>query len=161
MWLPNRSNRRILPPLLSLKASVSDPDTLSYEQAVKDKDKSKWIEAAQAEIDGLTSNGTWVEVPTSEAKTRIVPGTWVFKRKRSPDGTIKKYKARYCVRGDLVEGEFDTFAPVVSWSTIRIVLIISVVLGWELVCVDFAQAFVQADLEEPVWIHLPTGFKSD
>jgi hypothetical protein len=57
-------------------------------------------------------NGTWKEVPVSSAKTRILPGTWVFSRKRTPDGAIGKYKAQYCVCGDLQETEVDTFAPV-------------------------------------------------
>jgi hypothetical protein len=42
----------------------------------------------------------------------------VLRRKRTPDGEIKKLKARLCVRGDLQEGVFDTFAPVVSWTSV-------------------------------------------
>ena len=30
----------------------------------------------------------------------ILPSTWAFKIKRLPDGLIKKFKARFCVRGD-------------------------------------------------------------
>ncbi|KAI2498726.1 hypothetical protein MHU86_15793 [Fragilaria crotonensis] len=56
----------------------------------------KWLKAANDEIQSLQKNGTWIEVPITEAKTRILPGTWVFRRKRTPDGTISKYKARYC-----------------------------------------------------------------
>ena len=52
----------------------------------------------------------------------------MFRRKRSPDGVIKTYKARYCVRGDLQEGEFSTFAPVVSWPTVRLFLVMAG--GW-------------------------------
>ena len=57
----------------------------------------KWMKAANDEIQSLQKNGTWTEVPITDAKTRILPGTWVFRRKRTPDGTISKYKARYCV----------------------------------------------------------------
>jgi hypothetical protein len=55
----------------------------------------------------------------------IIPSTWAFKIKRTPEGEIKKFKARFCVRGDKqIEGVdyFDTYAPVVSWSTIRMLL---------------------------------------
>ena len=65
------------------------------------------------------------------------------------------------MRGDLQEGEFDTFAPVVNSSMIHIVLCLSMLLQWEMVCVDFSNAFVQAQLKDPVWIHLPCGFKTD
>ena len=146
--------------LSMMKASISDPDTLSYDEAMRDNDIDRWKEAAENEIRELEEKGTWTEVPKSEATTRILPGTWVFKRKRSPDGEIRKYKARYCVRGDLQETEEENYSPVVNWSTIRIVLVLSLVLGWELACIDFNNAFVQATLHEPVWIHLPRGFRS-
>jgi hypothetical protein len=128
---------------------------------MNDSDSDKWKQAAQDEIKALTEKGTWLEVPQSKALSKIIPGTWVFRRKRSPDGTIKKFKGRYCVRGDLQEGNFETFAPVVSWSTIRTILLLSLVLEWKLICVDFSNAFVQAALKDPVWIHMPRGFKSD
>ncbi len=60
----------------------------------------------------LEKKGTWKEVSMLEAKTKIFPGTWVFRRKRSPDGEITKNKARYSVQGNLEEGEPDTYAPV-------------------------------------------------
>ena len=142
------------------KAAVSDPDTLSFDQILLDPDLAKWKEAAAREIEALESKGTWIEVPTHAAKTKILPGTWVFRRKRAPTGIIKKFKGRYCVRDDLQEGEFDTFAPVVAWSTIRLVLVFALTQGWKLICVDFSNAFVQAHLKEPVWIHLPRGYRS-
>ena len=108
----------------------------------------------------LIKKEVWDEVPKSDAKTKILPVTWVFRRKRTPTGKIKKFKARLCVRGDLQEGDFETFSPVVAWSTIRVVLIFAIIHGWSLICVDFANAFVQATLEEPIWIHLPRGYKS-
>ena len=146
--------------LTVMKASLSDPDTLSYDEAMRDADIDKWKVAAHKEIMELEGKGTWEEVPKSQAKTRILPGTWVFKRKRTPDGEILKHKARYCVRGDLQETEQENYSPVVHWSSIRIVLTISLILGWELACIDFNNAFVQATLDEPVWIHLPRGFRS-
>ena len=122
--------------------------------------KQEWLKAAQAEIDGLESKQTWIEVDQSEATTKILPGTWVFRRKRTPDGEIKKFKARYCVRGDLQEGTFETYAPVVAWSTVRLFLVLSLTLDWYTCSIDFTNAFVQAEFSEPVWIHLPRGFRS-
>jgi len=96
----------------------------------------------------------------SEATSKILPGTWAFRRKRTPDGEIKKWKGRYCVRGDLQEGDFETYAPLASWATVRLFLVLSLVLDWKTVSVDFASAFVQAPLVDPIWIHLPRGFRS-
>jgi len=122
---------------------------------------SRWMEAAQKEIASLEEKGTWDEVDQSEAKTKILPGTWVFRRKRTPDGEISKYKARYCVRGDLQEGDFDTFAPVVAWTTVRLFLVLTATLNWHTCSIDFSNAFVQATPSEPVWIHLMRRFKSN
>ena len=67
---------------------------------------TKWMEAAAKEVGSLEKNGTSVVVDFDDANTKVLPGTLVFKRKRSPDGEITKYKARYsCVRGHLEEGE--------------------------------------------------------
>lgn len=120
----------------------------------------KWREAAAKEIAALEENGTWTEVLEADAKSRILPGTWVFRIKRTPDGEISKFKARYCVRGDLEDGTPETFAPVVAWSTVRLFLVLSLTLGWETCSIDFSNAFVQAMLIDPVWIHLPRGFRS-
>ena len=152
----------LLPPPLALKASPSDPDTLSYDEAMADTPSNvlKWMEAALKEVISLEKNGTWIEVDSETAKSRILPGTWVFRRKRTPDGEISKYKARYCVRGDLEEGEPETFAPVVAWSSVRLFLVLSLMLNWDTCSIDFSSAFVQAKLKDPVWIHLPRGFLS-
>ncbi len=39
---------------------------------------TKWMEAAAKEVASLEKNGTWKEVSILEAKTKILPGTWVF-----------------------------------------------------------------------------------
>jgi len=52
----------------------------------------------------------------------VIASTWAFKCKCYPDGLIKKFKARFCARGDQqLEGIdfFETYAPVVQWTTIR------------------------------------------
>ena len=94
------------------KAALSDPDTLTYFQILSDPDIEEWKKSAQKEITQLESKETWVEVPTSEATSKILPGTWVFHHKRAPTEIITKFKARYCVRGDLQEDTPETYAPV-------------------------------------------------
>jgi hypothetical protein len=74
---------------LAFKAS-SDPDTLTFDKAMADPDRPLWIESAHKEIKLLEENHTWEEVDVAEAKTKILPGTWVFRRKRTPDRVISK-----------------------------------------------------------------------
>ena len=133
------------------KASNSDPDTLSFEEAMNDADNNEWRKAALKEIQALEEKGTWREVDINDvlSSETILPGTWVFRRKRTPDGTIKKFKGRYCVRGDLQVGTFETFAPVIAFSTVRLFLILSLKFEWCTCSIDFSNAFVQAELKNP------------
>jgi hypothetical protein len=64
----------------------------------------------------------------------VLPSTWAFKIKQFPDGTVKKFKARFCACGDRQKegiNFFETWAPVVQWSTIRIVMVLAAKLGLE------------------------------
>ena len=80
------------------KAVVSDPDTLPFDQILLDPDLDKWKESASKEIKALESKGTWKEVPMHEAKSKILLGTWVFRRKKAPTGVIKSSRVAYvCV----------------------------------------------------------------
>ena len=105
------------------KAALSDPDTHTYDQVLSGPDIEEWKKSAHKEITQIESKNTWVEVSTSEATSKILPSTWVFHCKRAPTGIITMFKARYCVRGDLQEDTPETYAWVVSWSTIRLVLV--------------------------------------
>lgn len=92
----------------------------------------------------------------------ILPSTWAFKVKRYPDGTVKKYKARFCVRGDRqIEGVdyWETWAPVVQWSTVRTMMILSTKLSLVSAQADITGAFVHADLKptEHIYVRQPRG----
>ena len=141
-------------------ASTNDPDTLTYDQALRDADSPEWKAAMLKEIDSLTNHQTWLIVDKASATTKILPGTWTLRRKRHPDGTIKSLKARWCVRGDLQDPVADTFAPVVLWSTIRLLLYFTLFFDLKTRCIDFSNAFVQAELLDPIFVHLPRGFHS-
>jgi len=70
---------------------------------------------------------------------------------------------RICVRGDLLkEGidYFETYAPVVAWSTIRILLTLVLQEGWTTCQVDYDydNAFAQAELSETVFVEPPKLF---
>jgi Reverse transcriptase (RNA-dependent DNA polymerase) len=147
-------------PIQALVASKSDPDVLTYDQAVRDVDVDVnvegWCEAMNKEIMLLVTQGSLEVVPRSEATAaqKRIPGTWVLRRKRKPDGFISKLKARWCVRGNLQESQHDTFAPVVRWETIHMLLYFSLFFGLKTKSIDFSNAFVQATLNDPTYIHI-------
>ena len=108
----------------------------------------------------------------------ILPTTWAFRTKRFTDGTIRKLKGRTCVRGDLeVPGIHhdpnNLWSPVVSWTTVRLMLILMAQLNLKSEQVDYTAAFVHADLEKPpnwdeltpleqerwgIYLKMPQGF---
>jgi hypothetical protein len=141
--------------------SKSDPDTYNWDQAMASPYKDQFLEAADEEISQLEAQGTWKEVPKTEARYKIIPSQWVFKLKRTADGTVKKTKGRCVLRGDLQEDMGDSFSPVASWATVRVFLILSAMAQRVTCTIDFSNAFVQSPLptEEPVWMHVPRGYR--
>ena len=86
-----------------------------------------------------------------------------FKRKRNPIGKIIKYKARLNVHGGQIKQGvhyWDTFAPVVQWFTVRILLILSIIEQLNTRSIDFVLAFPQAEINVNVFMRLPFGFES-
>ena len=66
-------------PASIFKASLSDPDTLNFDEAMHDTEfKDQWKKAMESEIKSLEEHGTWVEVPILDAKAKILPLTWVI-----------------------------------------------------------------------------------
>ena len=156
------------PRAYAAKSRLHDPDTPTYHEALTGVHAHKYEEAMKIEIRQLIKQSAWrpilrSKVPTtSDGKRRsILRGTWAFKLKRLPDGSPSKFKARYCVRGDLQrEGidYFETYAPVVQWSTVRLLLTMILTNRWTTKQVDYTNAFAQADLKEEVYIEQPKGF---
>jgi len=138
----------------------NDPDTLTCDKAMHAPDRDKFVEAMMAEIKALVDNDTWDEAPESNAVGRILPGAWAFKCKRTSEGLICKCKGRHCCRDDLVEGDFITHAPVAGNVTGHLHLGLTMTLDWQSVAMDWTNAFAQAPLDAPVWIHVPRGFSA-
>ena len=141
----------------------SDPDTLSWDEAMASPYREDFLKAAQDEIEALVGKSTWYEDLKTNATTKIIPSQWVFRIKRTPDGAIKKFKARIVLRGDLQDDNGqDNFSPVAAWSTVRGFLVTSTVRNWITTTIDFSNAFVQSNLpdDDPVWMHIPRGYIS-
>ena len=112
-----------------------------------------------------TKMDPWEIVPRNKVdESNVLDTTWAYKTKQYPDGWIHKYKARICVRGDKQEhgyDYFDTYAPVVRWNTVRLLLILTATLGLATNQVNYTLAFVQAkldDKEPPIYIEMPRIF---
>ena len=87
---------------------------------------------------------------------------WSMKRKGNPLGEIVKCKARLCAHGgQTIQGVHCTSecAPVVTWTTMRFLLILSLVHEWHARQIDFALACPQAKVSHNLFMHTPEQFK--
>jgi hypothetical protein len=96
-----------------------DPDTM----ALKTPDRVQFLQAMDKEVNDHVSKGHWKLIPKSKVPkgVRVLDTVWVMKRKIMT-GDICKWKARLNVHGGQQEkgvNYWETYAPVVSWPTIR------------------------------------------
>ncbi|GJZ08491.1 zinc finger, CCHC-type containing protein [Tanacetum coccineum] len=86
---------------------------------------------------------------------------WIFKRKMKVDGTIDKFKARLVIQGfRQKEGidYFDTYAPVVRITTIRLLLALAAIHNLVIHQMDVKTSFLNGDLLKEVYMKQPEGF---
>jgi Reverse transcriptase (RNA-dependent DNA polymerase) len=53
---------------------------------------------------------------------------------------------------------FKTFSPVMSWTTIHLMLIVSSILDLSTVQADYTAVFLHAPIEEDIYVHMPRSF---
>ena len=111
-----------------------------------------WHTAMQEELWALHSNQTWSLVP---------PSRWVCKIKRHVDGQVTRHKAWLVARSFTQQEEIDyleMFSPVIKPTTVRLVLTIVVLYGWNIHQLDVHNAFLNGILQEEVYMAQPPGF---
>ena len=94
----------------------------------------------------------------------MLNAVWSYRRKRQPDGMLWKYKACLCIDGgQQLKGEdyTESYAPVIQWSTVHLVMILVSMMNLESRQINFDQAFTQADLEDDIYMCLPQGWQVD
>lgn len=94
-------------------------------------------------------------------KAHLLNAIWSYKRKQAPTGTLKKYKSRLCINGSCQQywvNYWDTYTPVIAWSTVHLVLSLSSILNLKSSQADFDQAFRQFPIAEDVYMKIPQGW---
>ena len=110
------------PLFLKAHSASSKEDNPSWKQATQGKFADEYWKAMELEIATLEALNAWEVVKYDPSSMpNVIQSTWAFKCKLYPDGLVKKFKARFCARGDMqLEGIdfFKTYAPVAQWTTI-------------------------------------------
>jgi hypothetical protein len=156
--LTNEIDGDLHPCLLASK--VSQEDNPTYEEALNGPHRDGFFDAMKIELNTLVHMHCW-DVVERLPSMNVLPSTWALKLKRYPDGSVRKYKARFCAGGHRqIEGVdfFETFAPVVNWHTVRLMLVLSQILGLSSRQVDYTAAFIHAPIHDEVYVAMPRGF---
>ena len=132
-------------------------ESYTFKEMMNQEDRGSFVEAMQKEIDDHTKREHWEIILRSDMPKdmKTIMAIWSFKRKRFPDGTLNKHKARLCAHGGQQQwgvNYWETYAPVVNWISVRFLLIISQLANLETQALDFILAFPQAELDVPVYI---------
>lgn len=140
-----------------------DGEPTTLKEAQMSEEWPKWQDAIKEEYKSLEKNKVFELVPRPE-RTKTIKNKLVFKIKRAADGSVDRYKARLVAKGFLQKANIDyqeTFAPVASLTTIRIVLALAVQLSMKLFQIDVKTAFLYGGLKETLYMEIPEGYSAE
>ena len=134
----------------------------SYAEAMRSPEREYWKSATVLELTGLMERGCWDMVLRSSmpSGSNLMRCHIVYTVKRNADGSIDKFKARLVADGNTQRHGVDydrVFSTVVKMSTVRLMLTVAVTRGMSLSSLDVRQAFLHADLDRPLYMHVPPG----
>eukprot|EP00903_Cladosiphon_okamuranus_P022099 g20321.t1 len=140
-------------------ASIPTPNT--FKLAIQSPFRAKWKAAMEEERQSLKEHevADIVTIDTRPPGASPIGSRWVFKVK--PDGT---FKARQIVQGYGQRHGIDcggTFAPVCRISSQRTLLCIAASKGLHVKHMDVKTAFLNAPVEEDVWVYQAPGFEEN
>ena len=160
---------------LDLQDRMTDPiafhaemmgDIMYLHQALRQPDAAEFVKAVIKEVNGHVENHNWELVRRDQVPPNIevVPSVWALRRKRNlVTNEITKYKARLNLHGGKqVYGVnyYETYAPVVTWFAIRLLLVMALILKLSSKQIDFVMAYPQAPIEMDMYMELPAGIET-
>ena len=144
----------------------ANQDVMYYHQAMKAPDSKEFVKAVVKEVNDHIEHKHWELIPREQVPkgVKVLPSVWSMKRKRDiKTQKVYKHKARLNLHGGKQEygvNYFETYAPVVTWFSIRLILILAIINKWYTRQVDFVLAYPQADIEFDMYMELPHGIET-
>ena len=141
-------------------AVSSNPDTMTLSEDLKQPDCHEFIKVLEKELRDHVDCKHWKVVPLKSIPVgkHSITILWSIKRKRNTLGDIVKWKARLCAGGyqSIKSIDYwDTYSPVVSWSTVRLMIVFAILIGWHMESIDFVFAFSQAPIKTDIYMRPP------
>ncbi|CAI7779331.1 unnamed protein product [Closterium sp. NIES-53] len=122
---------------------------------------NKVKEAMDEEMGSLIEQGMWELVPRPRG-VNVVKSRWILNTKFRPDGIVEREKARLVVKGFTQVAGVDyeeTYAPVGSYVTVRVLLAIVAALDLDLVQLDVKNAFLHGVLDRDLYTEQPSYYE--
>ncbi|MBW0535737.1 hypothetical protein O181_075452 [Austropuccinia psidii MF-1] len=141
--------------------TCSDPST--FNKALKSEESITWMSAVTKELNNMKELDIWEEVPIKD-NYKLIGTTWVFKTKRNEKQEILEYKARLCAQGFSQTHGIDfskTFAPTGRLNSLGTLISHAASLGFRFKELDIKSAFLNAPLEDEVYLSIPQGLERD
>jgi hypothetical protein len=138
-------------------------DIMHLHQALRQPDSREFVEAVIKEVNGHIGNNHWKLIPRTKVPegTEVIPSVWAMQCKQDLTmGRVTKHKARLNLHGGEQEfgtNYYETYAPVVTWFAIRLLIVFGILFNWALRQVDFIMAYPQAPIKMGMYMKLPTG----
>ena len=137
LYMNNASMLPTIAPVLELRGfacTVFDQEPKNHKEAMTRPDASEWRKAEILEKESMERTNTWKLVKRSQIPkdASVLPCITVYKIKQLKDGTVDKYKVRVCAGGHKQThgvDYLDTFAPVVRFTTIRLVIALATIMN--------------------------------
>lgn len=140
------------------RVTTSDEPTLREAMSATLEEKEMWESAINEEFESLDSKRTW-DLDNRQS-TQPLPTHVILKVKRKSNGMVDRFKARVVAGGNYQtygENYKETYAPVVSFSLVRIFLYLVLSVKMHVVQLDVKTAFLNGELLEDVWVMSPRG----
>lgn len=153
----NYLSKRIPKPNRRYLAVQVDDIPKFYKEA---ENSSEWMEAIDVELKAMEEFGVW-EIVQRPPGINIVKTKWIFDLKRTEHGEILRYKARLVAQGfSQVYGVdyHETYSPTLCKEALRTLLVYAVTNKMTVRHFDVKSAFLNADLEENIYINAPKGY---
>lgn len=140
---------------------TAEPDPTTWEEALRSKNREGWIAAAEREFTSLQEHSVFQVCMLPEHR-RAIGCKMVFKTKFEANGDIAKLKCRFVAKGFAQREGIDyneTFAPVLHYKTLRLLINIATCLDMEIKQGDVPTAFLNATCNEELYMKIPEGMK--
>ena len=123
-----------------------------------------FLKAEQDHLQSHREMRTWREIPAQDPRVKghkILDCRWVYVYKFDKHGRFLKAKARLVVRGDQQARSLkeDNYAATLAGRSFRTLMAIAARFDLELIQYDAINAFVNAKLDETIFMRMPPGYK--